>query len=200
MAETVAFILVAAAMCGAALLAVLSITHVDMSGSAAVERDGLYRGTPAPNWSLADSSGHSVASPPTRALQMVVFTDHSLKSFPSVAEGLNQVTAADPGLDAVILLRSPSKIAVPVLRDMGVTGIPVVTGSPSLYGRYNVRVTPFVIFVDSAGLVRSSSLVNFDWQIMKLHALAGLPLTGLPLAAAPHSAGRLRRLISAARV
>ncbi|MGH3305585.1 MAG: hypothetical protein ACRDOK_28750, partial [Streptosporangiaceae bacterium] len=59
-----------------------------MSGSEAIERDGMYRGMPAPTWSLSDSSGSIVRSPPSRPLQMLVFTDHSLKSFPSLAAGL----------------------------------------------------------------------------------------------------------------
>jgi hypothetical protein len=187
------FVVVAAGFCVMAVLAVFGITHVAMSGSAAVERDGLHRGLPAPTWSLADSSGRVVRSPPVKPLQLVVFTDHSLKSFPSLVDGLKQVTSESAELEAVILLRSPSQIAEPVLRALGLADIPVVTGSPSLYGRYNVRVTPFVIFVDSAGMVRASSLVNYDWQIMKLRQLAGLPL-----ATVGPATGRFRRLISAA--
>jgi hypothetical protein len=185
---------VAALLCGLAIMAVFGITHVAMSGSAAVERDGLHRGAVAPVWSLPDSSGRLVRSPPAGSLQLVVFTDHSLKSFPSVADGLRQVTSAGDGVQAVILLRSASQIAEGVLRTLGLGGIPVVTGSPSLYGQYNVRVTPFVIFVDPAGRVRASSLVNYDWQIVKLRQLAGLSL--IP---AQPAAGRLRRLIPVPR-
>ena len=63
-----------------------------------------------------------------------------------------------------------------MLRSIGLDGISVVTGSPSLYAAYNVRVTPFAIFVDSAGRVRASSLVNHAWQVTKLLQLADLPL------------------------
>ena len=52
----------------------------------------------------------------------------------------------------------------------------MIAGSPSLYGRYNVRVTPFLIFVDPDGRVRGSSLVNHRWQLMKLWQLARVPL------------------------
>jgi hypothetical protein len=38
-------------------------------------------------------------------------------------------------------------------------------------------VGPFLMFVDSAGLVRASSLVNYSWQVAKLHQLAALPVT-----------------------
>src|SRR6202035_3693021 len=56
-------------------------------------------------------------------------------------------------------------------------GVPVLTGTPALYAAYNVRVGPFAVFVDSAGQVRASSLVNHDWQLDKLRQLAGLPIS-----------------------
>jgi hypothetical protein len=115
-------------------------------------------------------------SPPETPLQLIVFTDHSLQRFPSVVDGLRELAAEAPDVEIVVLLRRPNKLAEPTLRMLGLGGIPVLTGSPSLYGRYNVRVTPFVIFVDSAGLVRGSSLVNHDWQIAKLHQIASLPV------------------------
>src|SRR5204863_9872384 len=43
-------------------------------------------------------------------------------------------------------------------------------------GRYNVRVMPWVMFTDSSGMVRASSLVTHAWQIEKLRRLAGVPL------------------------
>jgi hypothetical protein len=195
MIAAIIFVLVAAVLCGLALLACFGIAHVAMSDSETVERDGLHPGQPAPAWSLTDSTGRRIESPPAKPLQMVVFADHSLKSFPSVVDGLKQVARPDDDeLETVILLRSASPIAEPVLRMLGLDEIPVVTGSPSLYGRYNVRVLPFVIFVDSAGTVRASSLVNYEWQIAKLRQLADLPLAE----PAPSAGRRLRRLTSAA--
>lgn len=191
------FVLVAVVLCVLAVGAVLAITHVAMSGSAAVERDGLYRGTRAPVWSLPDSTGQQRRSPPERPLQLILFTDHSLKWFPSVATGVRELMAESGAPDILILLRNRSEVAEPVLHRLGLAGVPVVTGSPSLYGRYNVRVTPFAILVDSAGLVRASSLVNYDWQIHKLHRLARIPLAG---PGRPAERGLLRRRASAAGV
>ena len=116
-------------------------------------------------------------SPPSRPLQLVIFGDHSLRSFPSVVDGVRALLAdpADPDRpEIVILTRGPAEHSAPALRQLGLDGIPVVTGSPRLYGRYNVRVMPFAIFVDSAGLVRASSLVNHDWQLAKLRRLAAI--------------------------
>jgi hypothetical protein len=117
-----------------------------------------------------------------------MFTDHSLKSFPSVVDGLREVMAQER-LEIVVLTRRRNELAESALRLIGLDGIPVLTGSPSLYAAYNVRVTPFAIFVDSAGRVRASSLVNHAWQVTKLLQLADLPPE--PETLAPR--GRFRR-------
>lgn len=164
-------------MCVAAVIAVFATVEVYyLAGSRAIAEDGLRRGTHAPRWSLADRSGRVTHSPPrTNSLQLIVFSDHSLKSFPSVADGLRAVAAAGSAPEIVVLTRHASDIAGPVLEVLGLGPVPVVTGSPALYGKYNVRVMPFVIAVDSAGQVRASSLVNHAWQIEKLWRLARIP-------------------------
>lgn len=189
----VAFVTLAVALCAAAVLAVLGAAHVYLSGPEAIERDGLARGRKAPRWSLADSAGAVHHSPPARPLQLIIFADHSLKSFPSVVDGLRDLaTGDDPGLEIVVLLRQRSDLAEPLLRMLGLEGIPVLTGSPALYAAYNVRVGPFAIFVDAAGQVRASSLVNYDWQLAKLRQLADLPIGPAQTARRPARAG-LRR-------
>lgn len=189
----VAFVTLAVALCAAAVLAVLGAAHVYLSGPEAIERDGLARGRKAPRWSLADSAGAVHHSPPARPLQLIIFADHSLKSFPSVVDGLRDLaTGDDPGLEIVVLLRQRSDLAEPLLRMLGLEGIPVLTGSPALYAAYNVRVGPFAIFVDAAGQVRASSLVNYDWQLAKLRQLADLPIGPAQTARRPTRAG-LRR-------
>jgi hypothetical protein len=163
-------------LCAAAVLAFLGIAQVRLSGAAAIERDGLATGTRAPAWSLADSAGVVHTSPPVLPLQLVIFADHSLKSFPSVAEGLRELATEGGPLEIVLLLRQPSPVAGPVLAELGLGAVAVLAGSPALYADYNVRVGPFLIFVDSAGLVRASSLVNYSWQVAKLRQLAALPV------------------------
>jgi hypothetical protein len=169
------FVAVAAVLCVAAALAVLGTAQVQLSGPAAIQHDGLAPGRPAPRWSLPDAGGVQRQSPPAAPLQLVIFADHSLKSFPSVLDGLRDLLAREPGLEAVVLLRGRNELAAPLLALLGLD-VPVVTGSPGLYARYNVRVGPFVILVDSDGQVRASSLVNHDWQIAKLHQLASIPV------------------------
>jgi hypothetical protein len=183
-ANAILYIGIAIILCAAAVLGWLGIGQLQLSGSGALERDGLARGEHAPSWTLTDQAGDPRTSPPAcplgrQALQLIMFTDHSLKSFPSVADGLRKLGQAGEqpaDLDIVIMTRGPSASAAEVLGQLGLGAIPVVTGSPRLYARYNVRVMPFAIFVDQAGQVRASSLVNHDWQVAKLRQLAGLPV------------------------
>ena len=170
----VLFLIVGLIIFAAAIIAVFATVEVYyLSGSRAIAEDGLRRGSCAPRWSLADSSGQVRHSPPrSKPLQLVVFTDHSLKSFPSVAEGLRALATGSTPPEMIVLTRHANRITEPVLDVLGLGSIPVVAGSPSLYAKYNVRVMPFVVAVDSAGRVRASSLVNHAWQIEKLWRLA----------------------------
>jgi hypothetical protein len=172
----VAYTVCGALLLVAAALAFLGIAHVRLSGQEAIERDGLATGRRAPVWSLTDPAGTLHTSPPSMPLQLVVFADHSLKSFPSVADGLRELLADGAPVEIVLLLRQPSPMAEPVLAELGLHAVAVLTGSPALYAKYNVRVGPFLIFVDHDGLVRASSLVNYSWQVAKLYQIARLPL------------------------
>ncbi len=193
-ALAIGFVVIAAMLCAAGVLALLRIGHLMLSGAEALERDGLARGEAAPSWSLPDVAGTVYRSPPVRPLQLIVFADHSLKSFPSVVSGLRDLRT-DSDLEIVIVTRGPAEPAVPVLEALGLGGVPVLTGSPRLYASYNIRVMPFVIFVDSAGLVRGSSLVNHDWQLAKLRRIAAIPPDQEN---APPAAGQVARHGSAA--
>jgi hypothetical protein len=172
----IAFVVGGGLLCAAAVLALLGVAHLRLTGPEAIERDGLATGRPAPRWSLADSDGIVHSSPPALPLQLVVFADHSLSTFGSVAEGLRELVADGSPLEIVLLLRQRSPMAEPVLAELGLGAVTVLTGSPALYARYNVRVGPFLMFVDAAGLVRASSLVNYSWQVAKLRQLADLPV------------------------
>jgi hypothetical protein len=57
------FVIIAAVLCVSAVLVVFGVTHVLLSGSEAIERDGLYPGAKAPAWVLADSQGKAYSSP-----------------------------------------------------------------------------------------------------------------------------------------
>jgi hypothetical protein len=170
-----AFVIIAASLCAAAVLAILSTGQLGLTGSAALERDGLPRGKRAPAWTLRGHDGRSWSSPPARGLQLIVFADHSLKSFPSVLAGMKALSA-DQSVEIVVLTRGTAAHASRVLGPLGLTGAAVLDGSSALYAKYNVRVMPFAIVVDQAGRVRASSLVNHDWQVLKLAQVAAIPI------------------------
>jgi hypothetical protein len=193
---TVLFVIVGLAICLMCVLAVLVITHVEMGGSEAIKRDGMRAGARAPRWELADYAGVIRTSPPRLSLQLIVFAGHSLKSFPSVVEGVRTLAAEAADLEIVLLFRHEGDIVRPMLEVIGLGSIPAVAGPPSLWGRYNVRVSPWLMFVDSAGLVRASSLVNEDWQVTRLYQIARLPLG----AVADRTSGRFGRRASRAGV
>ena len=172
----IAFVVIAAILCAAAVLVILGTAQVYLSGPEALEHDGLARGQRAPRWALADASGVRHTSPPARPLQLVVFADHSLKSFPSVLDGLRELIAARPRTGDRRAAAAAQRAGRAAAGDAGPGRVPVLTGTPGLYADYNVRVGPFAIFVDSGGLVRASSLVNHDWQIAKLRQLADIPV------------------------
>lgn len=174
-AAAIGFIVIAMILCVAAVFGVLGVGQIALSGASAIERDGLARGQRAPCWSLADPAGVVRTSPPASRLQLIMFADHSLKSFPSVTAGLRELSDHDD-VEIVILTRGGRESAETLVSQLGLDRIGVVAGSAAIYGRYNVRVMPFAIFVDPAGLVRASSLVNHDWQLAKLRQVAAIPL------------------------
>jgi hypothetical protein len=159
-------------LCIAAVFGVLGLGQIALSGAAAIERDGLARGQRAPAWSLTDSAGIIRRSPPQGPLQMIVFADHSLRSFPSVVAGLRALR----DVEIVILTRGRGESSKAQLDQLGLAEIPVLTAGPAIYAGYNVRVMPFAVVVDSAGLVRASSLINHDWQVAKLRQIAAIAL------------------------
>lgn len=187
MASALLFVVIAGILCILAALAIFPITTLYMTRREALERDGLALGMRVPRWTLRDSAGRTYHSKPARGFQLVMFTDHSLLSWESVADGLRNLRA-EPNLEIVFLLDRRNEIAERVFAGLGLSEIPVLVGSRALWARYNVRVAPFAIFVDDRGHARASSLVNHDWQLTKLWQIAQLPydeLTARPAVARP---------------
>jgi hypothetical protein len=196
--SAVLFVSVAGVLAAAVVLAMLGISHLYyLSTSLAIPDDGMTRGAAAPAWVLADSAGTEFQSPPRRKpFQLIVFADHSLKSFPSSAQALRELLRKSE-LEIVLLTRQQSNLAEPVLGVLGLGDIPVLTGSSALYGQYNVRVMPFAIIVDSAGRVRASGLASLASQLNRLWWLAAeapIPAAAIPAArgAGSHLAGSVR--------
>lgn len=161
---------------GALSLAAFAIVRVRLMSPDAIRRDGLNVGMKAPAWSFPSVRQKlTVHSPPLphEAPQVLLFVDHSLKSFPSLIKGLLELRAeTDETVDAIFLVKGPTEIAKRTFDVLGLSDIPIVAASDSLYSAYNVRVMPFAIVVNSTGTIRGSSLVNHDWQIRILANIA----------------------------
>jgi hypothetical protein len=188
--SSVLFLVTGTGIFAAVVIAIFATIEVYyLSGSRALADDGLPRGSAAPVWSLTDTTRSPVASPPRAGpLQLIVFADHCLQSFPSVAGGLRELVEQARGLEIVMLTRQPGGSARAVLDIHGLGRVPVVTGTPALYGKYNVRVMPFLVFVDAAGRVRACSLVNHAWQVTRLWRLAQIDPSEDKLAKVPAGA------------
>ncbi len=170
----------AAAVSAATALAVFCLVRVRRARAAAPARPGLAAGDRAPSWSLAGEDGTVHTSPPALPLQLVVLADHSLRSFPSVADGLRDLAIDGTPTEVVLLLREASPAVRSVLAEFGLYAITILQGSPELYAAYNVTTGPHLIFVDPAGRVRASGLVNHSWQVSRLRTLAGRPVPAPP--------------------
>lgn len=170
------FLVLALVLCVAVALAILAATDIYyLSGSRSLMEDGLRRGTLAPSWALPDTTQKVEHSPPKQTpLQLIVFSDHSLKSFPSVAEGLRSLSERTD-LDIVLLTRRKNDLVQPTLAMLELEHIRIVYGTPELYAKYNVRVMPFMTFIDALGVIRASSLINHAWQVETLYRLATIP-------------------------
>lgn len=187
MAVAIVFVIFGLLLLGAAAVALLKLTHAFfLSGSRAIARDGLARGSVAPAWSLPDTAGSQVQSPPADTpLQLLLFTNHSLRSFPDLIEALSQLARERRSLETVVLDSGETDLTRKVLTVLGLEWVSVVREAKALYPRYNVRVTPFAIITDSEGTVRASSLVNHAWQLEMLLRLAQVRPEGASERSAP---------------
>ena len=103
---------------------------------------------------------------------MLLFTDHSLGAFPSLLPAFDRPGGDRDQSEVVVLARASSaQRAVAAMQRLGLE-LPVVGVPDRLYGRHNVRVMPWAMFVDAGGTIWGSSLVNESWQIEKLGVIA----------------------------
>jgi hypothetical protein len=177
MASPVLFTLVGGLFLLSTLLAFVTMGRLVLSGRAGLLGDGLDAGRPAPRWSAVDQRGHRHEVPSGDRWQMLVFSDHSLSAFPAVVEGIGWM-AGQRGAPEVVLVagEAGARRAVQALPRLGLD-IPVVAVPLRMYHRYNVRVLPWVFFVDPGGTVWGSSLVNAQWQLERLWTIARLRAT-----------------------
>jgi hypothetical protein len=172
MAFTVLFVVVSGVLLSATLFAFLTVGRIVLSGSAGLKGDGLVPGRTAPRWSAKDQRGQRHELGSGGRWQMLVFTDHSLSAFPSVVDGIVRMADRPAAPDVLVVAdQARAETAVRGLTRLGID-VPVLAVPVRVYHQYNVRVLPWVFFVDPGGTVRASSLVNASWQLEKLWVIA----------------------------
>jgi hypothetical protein len=152
----IAFLIVCLALIVASVGALLFMGLERLSGSEAIQRDGLRRGTRAPRWRQDDLDGLRWQVPDGRH-KFLLFADHSLREFTEAADELSRLAASDTSVDVIVLTRGEPTPARHVLVALGCS-FPVVQAGPQLYRRYRVRVMPYCTVVDGEGRVRYAGL------------------------------------------
>jgi hypothetical protein len=168
----VLFVIVGGALLVAAVLALVSVGRFALGGSAGLLGDGLGPGSRAPRWSGTDQRGRRWSVPSGERWQLLLFADHSLGAFPELLPALDGPGDDPDDPEIVVLARAATAgKAVAAMPRLGLE-LPVVGVPERLYGRYNVRVMPWAMFVDPTGIVWGSSLVNRSWKVEKLGVIA----------------------------
>jgi hypothetical protein len=129
-----------------------------------ISRDGFPRGSRVPRWRLPDLNEELHQVPSGKSWQLLLFSDHSLREFPQLAQAIERLRAEEPELEALLLPRLHPEAAEETAKLLGLN-IPIVPVDERFYWRHNVRVMPFVFFVDPAGIVQGSGLVGEETQL-----------------------------------
>ena len=127
-----------------------------------VSRDGLPKGTPAPDFTLTDQYGHQqrVAAYRGRPL-LLIFGSAGCSPCRILMPQLDEWLPAHPEMGIIWLNMNSPEETLKYVSDVGAT-VPVVPTTPDdkIAERYRVRVTPFSFMIDENGVIRTKGLVN----------------------------------------
>jgi hypothetical protein len=155
----VAFIAIEALLIGLTAIAFVALGLGRLTSSLGIHRDGLNPGSDAPAWSLSDNDGWLRRSPHGKRWQLLLFANHALQSFASVAEGLRALARSQPNVEILVMCQGRTDVTLATTQALGLQ-VPVISVDQSFYDRYRVRVMPFGYVIDPEGIVRSVGLVN----------------------------------------
>jgi methylamine dehydrogenase accessory protein MauD len=127
-----------------------------------VSRDGLEKGTKAPDFRLNDQYGNTHALSQYRGKPVVLlFGSPHCNPCRALLPQLHDWAAAHPEAAVLWLNATSEDESLKFVSDTGAT-LPVLPHSPetNLMDRYRVRVTPFMFLLDEGGVVRTKGLVN----------------------------------------
>jgi hypothetical protein len=139
-------------------------------------RDGLRVGKEAPRWRLRDLSGLYQQVPAGHLWQLLLFADYSLLEFPEVPPAVRAL-CRDNGIEGMLVCKSNLEVTSKVAEILEF-GLPIVSVDDDFYWTHNVRVMPFVFFIDPDGIVRGSGIVNDEetlrgiWEFAQLEGRA----------------------------
>ncbi|MEO5952272.1 MAG: TlpA disulfide reductase family protein [Chloroflexia bacterium] len=154
--------LVVLALIGLVLLLYRQLGIMYLGTAEGVSRDGLARGTSAPDFTLTDQYSNTQRLSAYRGRPTaIIFGSPSCGPCRMLAPQVDEWTKKHPDM-AVLWLNSATPEES--LRFVGEVGaiIPVAPYAPDtkLLDKYKVRVTPFVFMIDESGVVRAKGLVN----------------------------------------
>lgn len=149
------------------LLAIVRTGFVRLNSSVGIARDGFPPGKAVPSWSLPDVERHLRITPTGTHWQFLIFTDHSLVSFPELIVGMKSLVQQTDDLEVLILSRDDIEICKAIADGLE-QQIPVVPVDQTFYDRFRVRVIPFAFLLDPGGIVYWVGLAKTEAQL--LHA------------------------------
>jgi len=148
------------------ILLVVAVGVGRMESSVGRSQDGHLPGSSAPRWKLRDTEGHWIQTPSELRLQLLLFADRSLKAYPSLVRGLNELQK-DLRTVEVLLITLAGRLDEATANELGLT-LPIVAVDWSLYSRYRIQRIPFAFLVSPSGVVIARGLVGSGAALMEI--------------------------------
>jgi methylamine dehydrogenase accessory protein MauD len=127
-----------------------------------VSRDGLARGTAAPDFSLTDQYGNAQRLAAYRGKPTaLLFGSPNCGPCRLLIPQLHEWAKKHPAVSVLWLNAATPEESARFVSEVGAT-LPVAPYSPEtkLLDTYKVRVTPFLFMLDEVGVIRAKGLVN----------------------------------------
>ncbi|HKP52774.1 MAG TPA: TlpA disulfide reductase family protein [Chloroflexia bacterium] len=154
--------LIVLALCLLVLLLYRQLGIMYLGSAEGVSRDGLDRGTTAPDFALTDQYGNSQRLSDYRGRPVVLlFGSPHCTPCRTLMPQLHEWATAHPDVGVVWLNAASEEESLKFVSELGAT-LPVAPYTPEskLMDRYKVRVTPFMFLLDERGVVRAKGLAN----------------------------------------
>jgi hypothetical protein len=170
-----AFLVVELILLALIVLTMMRLGFAHLESRFGLAREGLTLGKKAPSWMLPDTTGMLRSTPAYDRWQFLIFTDHSLISFPDLLHGMHHLSQASKDVEILVLARGGKEHCETIIRELKLH-IPVIPVDQAFYDRYHVRVMPFTTLLDPNGIIRWVGLVNTEdqlflgWQMAKARA------------------------------